>query len=89
MTQEVESGRRMVRGGWSAPCGQEVEKAEDIAGVSGMLDGGLWGGKTIVGYGDGTSRKADEGTSEAGMLGLFLAAGATDENRRRMRRWGY
>lgn len=89
MTQEVEPGRGKVRGGWPSPCNQEVEKAEDVAGMGGVLDGSLRGGEAIVWHGDRTSSNPDKGACEVGMLGLVLAAGAAGESRPRTGRCGY
>lgn len=89
MTQEVEPGRRRVRGGWPGPCGQEVEKAEDVAGMGGVLDGSLRGGEAIVGHCDRNPSEPDECACEVGMLGLVLAAAAAGESRPKTGRCGY
>ena len=76
VAQEVDSGWRGVRGCGPGPCGEEVEKEEDIAGVCGVPDGSLRRGEAIVWDGDGEAGELDEAACELRMLGLVLAAAA-------------
>ena len=86
MAQEIDSGRRGVRGCGPGPCGEEVEKEEDIAGVCGVPDGSLRRGEAIVWDGDGEAGELDEAACELRMLGLVLAA-AAGEGGWGMRQW--
>ena len=77
MAEEVEPLRRGLglAGVRAGPCGEEVEKEEDVGGV-GRVAGGLLGpGEAVVGDGDGEGGEPGEGLRELGVLGLVLAGG--------------
>ena len=81
VAEEVEPARRgLGRGGAGAgPCGEEVEEAEDVAGVGGVPDGLLRRGEAVVGHGHRQGREAGEGAGERGVVRLVFAAGENEE----------